>query len=140
MSAAVALLLMLSACQPPVYRVIASVEAGRLFFELQDPAFFGLFDAPDIVADTFEVRDGDTIIWRLMPSGAQECRGRTRGLPFPLVYGEVPLCYAERVPAAALPQGREFDVVAFGRSKAEGTFRLAAGAAENLTPNWDRGS
>lgn len=124
-------LLLIGGCSEPTYDLSAGLAGGQLVFELENPVWFGLAPPPDIVADTFEVRDGDRVLWRIVPSGRPDCRGRTRGLQFPIAYGAIPPCYAAQVPHVRLPEGRMLRVEAWGRSFAGGNFKIEDGSIEN---------
>jgi hypothetical protein len=117
--------LMLQGCQPPTYDILARIEGADLILEARGSGSWPFRDDDGIEAHWVSVRDSSRLLWAIeLDPSRPNCRASGPTPPFPLVYGRVPRCYLERIPAKALREGVLVRVEGEGFRSGTGHFRL----------------
>lgn len=133
---ALATLLLLTSCTPPGYDIVVTRVGDHIVITGHgDESWpFGWKD-DTIDAGMVTIYDREGHGWSIYRSEAPECDPGSKTAPFPLTYGKLPRCYAEKKPADPIKPGVAYKVEA-GASlrRGIGAFRVApSGAITALT-------
>ena len=126
----IALLLGLTSCQPPILRIIAVVESGKIMFHVRKPGFFidrifGWDDDLYLPLDIFTILADDKIYWKLSGTDISD-----EHKIFPLTYGSIPTHSKQIIEAIPLSKGKEYEIELNGGERAYepqsgyGTFKI----------------
>ena len=122
-------MMLLCACQPPTYTIVATTVAGQTIFSARDDGS-GPFAWGDdgIYAERITVNRGNTVLWDITRQPMAGCRSTDDHDPYPVTYGVTPPCWQQSHPAARLDPGDTYTVEADALRRGRGTF-VAGGAA-----------
>jgi hypothetical protein len=116
---ALGLSLVLGGCSLPSAEIRAKVRENALIFTAYERAWLPFArKAISLRPDLIRIDHAGQIVWRIERKREPGCL-YGEASAFPLVYGEVPTCFAEVVPAQPLGAGKLYRIAAVGRDRTE---------------------
>jgi hypothetical protein len=121
---------LLTACQPPTYTIIATTLSGQTVFTARDDGTwpFGWGD-DGIYAERMTVSRGNAVVWEITRQPMAGCRSSDDHDPYPVTYGVTPPCWQQSHPAARLEPGVTYTVEGDALRHGRGTFVVGGAAA-----------